>query len=58
MKKLTDKQIEKIKQVFEKEPNNKVLAIQGNISVLMNLSLLIGENLNYSIVQKNLNQII
>jgi len=57
-KKLTAKQIKIIKTVFDKEPSKKILAIQGHISTLMELSYMIGEGNSYSIVQRNLNQLI
>lgn len=58
MKKLTKKQVEIIKEVFSKEPSKKFLAVQGHVSTLMDLSYMIGENTNYSIVSKNLKQVI
>ena len=57
-KKLTSKQVQIIKQVFNKEPSKKYLAIQGHISTLRELSYMVGEKDNYSIVQKNLKQLI
>ena len=57
-KKLTSKQVKIIKQVFDKEPSKKFLAIQGHVSTLTELSYMIGEKNNYSIVQKNLKQLI
>jgi hypothetical protein len=58
MKNLTETQVKAIKQVFDKEPSKKLLAIQGHISTLMELSFMIGEKTNYSIVSKNLPQLI
>ena len=58
VKKLNAKQVKIIKQVFDKEPSKKFLAIQGHISTLMELSYMIGEKDNYSIVQINLKQVI
>jgi hypothetical protein len=58
MKQLTEAQVKTIKQVFDKEPSKKILAIQGHISTLMGLSCMIGEKTNYSIVSKNLTQVI
>ena len=58
MKKLTASQVKIIKQVFDKEPSKKFLAIQGHISTLMELSYMIGEKSNYSVVSKNLKQVI
>ncbi len=57
-KKLTAKQVKIIKQVFDKEPSKKFLAIQGHTSTLMELSYMIGEKNNYSVVQRNLKQVI
>jgi len=58
MTKLTTSQVKIIKQAFDKEPSKKFLALQGHISTLMELSYLIGEKSNYSVVSKNLKQII
>jgi hypothetical protein len=58
MKSLSASQIKKLKNEFEKNPQLKYSAIQGNISALMELSQLIGEGLNYSIVQKNIKSLI
>lgn len=58
MNKLTKLQVSIIKQIFDKEPSKKGLAAQGHISTLMELSVKIGEGLNYSIVSKNLKQVI
>jgi hypothetical protein len=57
-RKLTAAQVKSIKSFFNEEPSYKYLAIQGNISELQKLSMMIGEKLNYSIVQKNLKQLI
>lgn len=58
MKELTQQQVKIIKQVFDKEPQKKLLAIQGHVSTLMSLSFMIGEKSNYSVMSKNLKQII
>ena len=58
MAKLTASQVKIIKQVFQKEPSKKFLAIQGHVSTLMELSYMIGEKSNYSIISKNLKQVI
>jgi len=57
-KELTKSQVKIIKKVFDKEPSKKFLAIQGHISTLMELSYMIGEKSNYSVVLKNLKQVI
>lgn len=58
MKKLTASQVKIIKKAFDKDPSIKFRAIQGYISTLTELSYMIGEKSNYSIVQKNLKQLI
>lgn len=57
-KKLNAKQVKIIKEVFSKEPSKKFLAVQGHISTLRELSYMVGEGGNYSIVQRNLKQVI
>lgn len=58
MKKLNKNQVSIIKQIFNKDSKKKLLAIQGNVSALMELSYAIGESSNYLIVQSNLRQVI
>lgn len=58
MKKLTASQIKTIKEIFDEEPSKKLLAIQGHISTLMELSYKIGEKADYSIVSRNLKQLL
>lgn len=57
-KKLTKKQVAIIKEIFNNDFNKKLLAIQGNISVLTELAEEINEGKNYSIVQSNLSQLL
>jgi len=57
MKKLTEQQVQIIKDEFEKDSLKKLRVLQGNISTLMELSNKIGEGLDYSIISKNLKQL-
>ena len=57
-KELTAQQVEIIKKYFENYPSRKILVIQGHVSTLIQLSYMIGIQNNYSVIQKNLKQII
>jgi hypothetical protein len=58
MEKLTPKQIEKIKAIFEKDVRKKYLAIQGHLTTLTDIAYELGLGVNYSIIQRNLKYII